>query len=139
MALYALGPALFDIKAGLEGFTHKTDSAFAKHDVYGAAPVYENTGEGETQATLSGKVLPYLFGGLNALAVLEASRLAKVPLPLMRGDYTPMGWFLITGISQTHDALEPHEGIGMEISWTVDLVKSGPPGSAADVLRLFLT
>lgn len=139
--LAALGPVSFNLTVDLQGVSQKETSSFAKHDVMGAAPVYEDTGDGEGTVTLKGTLHPYLFqGALGGLAALKAARLGKIPLPLTRGDYTPLGWFLINEISTEHSELHPLTGVGQEIEYTVELLASGPPsgGQIESLLRLFL-
>lgn len=140
MTLAVLGPVVFDVTNDLQKYDEESASAFARHDIYGGAPVYEDVGEEEGTFTLSGTMLPYLFGGLSGLTKLEAARVAKVPLPLMRGDFTPLGWVLISKISKSNIELDPSEGIGQEISYSLTLLKVSRPGisSAADILRIFL-
>lgn len=140
MTLAALGPVIFNLKFDLQGIEQSAKSSFAKHDVMGAAPVYEDTGDEESTVTLKGTLYPYFFGGLNGLAALEAARQAKVPLPLMRGDYIPIGWFVIDRITRSDAELDASEGIGREIEYSVDLLRVDNPGSggAEAVLRLFL-
>jgi hypothetical protein len=138
--LACLGPVVFNLKNDLQTISMETKSSFAKHDVMGAAPVYEDTGDDESTMTLKGTLHPYFFqGALNGLAALEAARQAKTPLPLLRGDYVPMGWFLIDKISRDDSELYL-EGIGQEIDYTVDLLRADSPGigGAESLLRLFL-
>jgi phage protein U len=140
MTLASLGPVVFDIATDLAGYEETSASEFAKHRVLGAAPVYEFIGEDEGTFSLSGTMLPYLFGGLTGLAKLEACRVARVPLPLMRGDFTPLGWVIISSITKKSSELEPTDGVGQEISYDLKLIKVGNPGlsAAADILRIFL-
>jgi phage protein U len=139
--LASLGPVVFNLRTDLQTIDQDVKSSFAKHDVMGASPVYENTGDDESTVTLKGTLHPYFFGGaLSGLAALEAARQAKTPLPLMRGDYAPMGWFLIDKISRSDAELDAFEGIGHEIDYTVDLLRVDSPGAgiAETLLRLFL-
>lgn len=138
--LASLGPIVFNLKNDLQTIDQDVSSSFAKHDVMGAPPVYEDMGDDEGTVTLKGTLHPYFFGGaLKGLSALEAARQAKVPLPLMRGDYVPIGWFLINKISRSDAELSP-EGIGNQIEYSVELLRAGSPGAsgAEAVLRLFL-
>ena len=138
-ALMSLGPVVFDLVFNLTGHDGKTASAFAKHEVLGSSPIYEGTGEDEGTCTLSGVIHPAHFGGLGTLSVLEAARQAAVPLPLMRGDFTPLGWVLIQNLTQKNDYID-EKGVGREIQFTVELLRVGTPdvGMASSILRLFL-
>ncbi|RWM29394.1 phage tail protein [Mesorhizobium sp.] len=137
-ALMSLGPVVFDLVANLTQHENKAASAFAKHEVIGTSPIYESTGDDESPFTLKGVIHPAHFGGMGTLATLEAARQAAVPLPLMRGDFTPLGWVLIQNVTQTNDYLDP-QGIGREIEFTVELLRVGSPGvgMASSILRLF--
>lgn len=135
--LAALGPVIFDLKTDLQSISSKESSSWAKHEVMGAPLVYEDTGDGESTVTLKGTIHPYHFGGLGGLAALRSARAAKMPLPLMRGDFTPLGWFVINEISRDDSDLS-FEGIGKEIDYTVDLLRVDGPGGAESLLRLFL-
>ena len=100
--LCCLGPVAFDVKNDLQSIDFDTQSNFARHEVMGAAPVYEDTGDGESTITLSGTLLPFFFtGALQGISLLEAARRQKVPLTMIRGDFTPMGWVLIDSISHS--------------------------------------
>jgi phage protein U len=136
----SLGPVVFSLKLDLQSISQKEKSSFAKHDILGSSPVYEDTGEEEGTITLKGTLMPYFLGGLSGIAALQAARLQKVPLPLMRGDGLPMGWVLIDAIDRDDTELDANEGIGNSIDYTVSLIKVGTPGidSAESILRIFL-
>jgi len=138
ITLMSLGPIVFDLVTNLDGTEGETVSSFARHEVFGTSPVYEVTGDEESTMTLSGVIHPEHFGGLASLSAIEAARAAKVPLPLMRGDYVPLGWFLIDRFSQQSDWLN-HRGVGREIRFDVELIRVGTPsrGFAPSILRLF--
>jgi len=138
--LMSLGPVVFSLKLDLQSISQKEKSSFAKHDILGSSPTYEDTGEDEGTITLKGTLLPYFLGGLSGIAALQSARLQKVPLPLMRGDGLPMGWVLIDSIDRDDTELDANEGIGNTIDYTVNLIKVGIPGidSAESILRIFL-
>lgn len=139
--LASLGPINFNLTNDLVSISQKDTSSWAKHEVLGTGLVYEDTGDGEGTVTLKGTLRPYLFrGALNALAALRAARAAKQPLPLTRGDYTPIGWFIINEITSEHTSLHPLSGVGQEVEYTVELLACGSPGigGAEAVLRFFL-
>lgn len=137
----SLGPVTFDLTIDLQGYTEKWVSSFAKHEVFGAGPIYEDTGDGESTLTIKGILHPYLFrGAMNGLAALKAIRAAKLPVTLTRGDYTPLGWYLVNEISAEHSTLHPLDGVGQEIEYSVELFSCGPPtgGQIESLLRFFL-
>lgn len=135
----ALGPVVFDLATNLTDTEGEAASAFAKHDVIGGGPVYEAMGDDEASFTLSGVIHPEHFGGLSSIALIEAARAASLPLPLMRGDFTPLGWVLIQSFSHQQGMLNPR-GVGREITFTISLIRVGNPGAgmAQSILRLFL-
>lgn len=139
--LACLGPVVFDIVNDLQGIDDTSESSFARHDIMGGAVVYEPTGEEEGTFTLKGKLHPNFFdGALIGLAALEQARRAKVPLPLMGGDFVPRGWVLIQSISRSDSELDALSGVGNEVDYTVKLLKVGTPGGgmAETILRIFL-
>lgn len=137
----SLGPLTFNLTMDLQGYSEKWASSFAKHEVIGAAPVYEDTGDGESTLTLKGILHPYLFrGALSGLAALKGIRAAKLPVTLTRGDYKPLGWFLVNEITAEYNTLHPLTGVGQEIEYSVELLASGAPtgGQVESLLRFFL-
>lgn len=136
--LMSLGPVVFDLVTNIDKTGEVERSNFARHAVIGAAPVYEETGDGESTFSLSGVIHPMHFGGLGSLDKLKAARSAKVPLPLMRGDFTPLGWVIIDSL-QFDASLLNHQGVGQEIRFSVNLLRVGNPGigAASAILRLF--
>lgn len=142
--LAILGPVAFDVVTDMQSISMETGTTLARHDVINAAPVYEATGEEESTVTIQGTVMPFFAVqfGLSATAgyrLLEVARLAKTPLSLMRGNYEPLGWYIIRSIKRDDADLDPSTGVGQEVSFTINLVRVGTPGSAlaAAILRLF--
>lgn len=135
----ALGPVVFDLVTNLTDTDAEAAPAFAKHEIINGPPIYEAMGEDEASFSLSGVIHPEHFGGLPSLDILERARAAQLPLPLMRGDFTPLGWVLIGSVKQQSGFLSP-QGIGREIRFTVSLIRVGNPGIglAQSILRLFL-
>jgi phage protein U len=132
----ALGPVVFTLVTGLERIQYGQESGFAKHDVVGAAPIYEDVGEGERSIILDGCIYPEAVGTDGGYSRLEAARQSKVPLPLLLGDLTAVGWVLIDEIKRTDENLG-FAGVGREIKFTVSLLRVGRPaiGSAISILR----
>lgn len=137
----SLGPVTFNLKTDLSAVSETEKSHFAAHEVFGTAPVYEDTGDDEGTLSLSGTLRPFLFdGALDALAALRSIRAAKLPVPFMWGNYRPKGWFIIDELSVDHSLLDPHFGVGHEVDFEVALLRAGPPtttGGIANLLRLF--
>ncbi len=138
MALMALGPVVFDLVTNVDKTKMDKEAVFARHDVVGAAPIFEAMGEGETGRTLTGTVHPNALGTNGSLAALEAAMTQQIPLPLMLGSYRPLGWYVITDFTRDEDYLDAG-GMGEEIQFTVELQKVDSIGSfnPASILNLF--
>lgn len=136
--LMSLGPVIFDLLVGLDAVEKMGKSAFAKHEVINGSPVYEAMGEDEGSFSIKGIVHPEHFGGLSRLSSIEAARATQIPLPFMRGDFTPLGWVLIQEFSESSKSIN-YYGIGREIEFSATLIRTGTPGAslAPSILRLF--
>jgi len=136
--LMSLGPVVFDLVVNLTETSSSEQTSVAKHDVVNAPPTYELMGDEESTFTLSGVIHPEHFGGLSGISALKAARAAQTPLPLMRGDFRPLGWVIIDTIETQEEHLNSR-GVGRRITFTVDLIAVGTPGSglAGAILRLF--
>lgn len=138
MTLMSLGPIVFDLITNIDAIEVEGVSAFAKHEIVNGGPVYEGMGEDETAITIEGVIHPEHFGGVGSLAAIEAARLAQIPLPLMRGNFVPMGWVIIERFSQSEAYLNEH-GVGREVRFSVALLSASTPGAgfASQLLNLF--
>lgn len=137
--LMSLGPVVFDhVVTNLTGVEKSSSVTFAQHDVIGAEPILEATGGEGAEYTLTGIIHPEVFGVNGSLAALETAMAEQLPLPLMRGDYTPLGWHVITKLTRS-DASLNEIGFGREITFTVTLRSVGSPdsGLAQAILGLF--
>lgn len=139
--LASLGPILFDLRNDLQSMRLEEQSSFAKHGLLGAGNAYEDTGDEDNTIELTGTLHPYLFaGGLLGLEAIRVARAQKLPLPLMRGDFTPLGWFVIESISRTHNDLHARDGVGTEIEYSIRLLRVDTPvgSSIGSILRIFM-
>lgn len=137
--LYQIGPAqiqngvVHELSLGLKGETR-----FAEHNVLGGSPVFEFVGQGATTYTISGTLHPEFCGGLEVVEALEAARNQALPMPVVRGDLVPLGWFVITELS--HDSSNIGLlGAGREVEFSVTMKRTDAPGTslAAALFRLF--
>lgn len=138
--MLCVGPVVFDIAIDVQSVSFQTASSFAKHEVVGAGPVYEDTGDDESTIEIKGTLHPYFFeGSLAGISALETARRQKVPVPVMRGDFTPLGWVLIQSIGSDHQDIDAYDGVGAEVQYTVKMVRTDQPGAglAASILSLF--
>lgn len=133
-----LGPVAFTMVTNLQEYQTSSEASYAKHDVVKAAPIYEAMGDEETTISFQGVVHPHITGVDGSLAAIEQARVNQIPLPLMRGDHTPMGWVIILKFERTDSTLE-ETGRALEIQFNVTLAKVSSVGSAepASILRLF--
>lgn len=135
----SLGPALFEIAPmSLQKLKIGRKVDFASHSVMGAEPILEDMGPDNSTVSIEGCLKPEHFGGLRELEALKAARDTRTPLPLIRGDFTPLGFFVIEEVEEKHEMINAY-GIGREIEIEVKLRSVAFPGSglAASILRLF--
>jgi phage protein U len=124
--LYMIGPVLIDVfPLNANEVERDTGADYAPKDLVGRLRDREFVGEGDFTLTLKGKLLPNrepFPGGLLLLDVLHGVRLAGMPIFVMRGDFMPMGWFVLETIKEQHEFLSP-TGVGMVISHEFKLTK----------------
>lgn len=139
VTLINVGPVQFQI-APLNATSVKSSQkvVFASHDVLGAAPPLEHTGFESEELVIKGVMYPETFGGMTSLDVIELAKQSATPLPVIRGDYRPLGWFVIESADIEHDMLNEY-GIGREISITLKLKAVGTPAGtlAGAIFALF--
>jgi|HigsolmetaAR201D_1030396.scaffolds.fasta_scaffold36372_2 Phage protein U len=120
--------------------THETafsgEATHVDKPVMGRRPPLEFVGEGPDTRTLSCRLFPAKFGGLSSLAGLHQQRLSGAALPLVRGDGTPLGWYVIERITERATYLDPH-GVGQVIEVDLALKRADPP-SAGSVFSIII-
>ncbi|MEN5279260.1 phage tail protein [Brucella sp. TWI432] len=139
MALMILGPVIFDLRNNITGRSRNARMAYAKHDVIGAAPVYEAMGADEATANLECVLHPFHFGGLGRLEALHLAMQAQIPLSLLRGDGVPLGWHTINEIDEKHGEISTG-GVGQEITFSLKLTRVDTPltSMATSIVSLLL-
>lgn len=125
--LYLIGPAVIDtFPFSADAVKRKTGASWAAKDLLGRLRDREWMGEDDEHIDLSGILLPYNprmgDGALLMLDVLHGIRLAGLPVFVMRGDFMPLGWFVLEEIEEHHEHLAP-SGIGNKISHTIKITK----------------
>jgi len=111
---------------------------YASHEILGAAPLFEDMGDGERRFTISCVTFPnddVFTGGLTAIGMLEQARASGVSQLLLRGDFTLLGFYLITDIQETGETLG-WDGVAGEISLEIELTRAEAP-FAASVFGVF--
>ncbi len=147
--LAQLGSVIFEVlPVGLDGIDHSGTASFARHPVLGEMPPLEFTGEGSETWRLHGELRPEFSArnlgdsGLSGIDELHAMRRAGQAVFLMRGDGVPMGWVVITHVSERSRRLMAN-GVGRVVEFEVDVARakfsgadlsaySGDPVVAAD-------
>ena len=109
---------------------------YAAKPTLGRLPSREFVGEGDEKVTISGRVFPKKFGGLDGLQALDALRRSGVAQLLMRGDGQVMGWFVIETVRERADRLAA-DGVGRVIEFDVGLARADVPSAARFVASLF--
>lgn len=141
MILMKLGPVTFEASPRpLNAHEHSGERKypFVTHDVLGVEPVLEKMGPDNKIVKIEGTIHPHHFGGVPQLRALESAQLRGTPLPLMRGDRRPLGWYVIEHFEEQHDVLD-HHGVGREIKFQATLRSVGRPGSgmAGAIMSIF--
>ncbi|WP_445489437.1 phage tail protein [Rhodopseudomonas sp. RCAM05734] len=135
--LYALGPLDFEVAPFN---THEVDRShaadFASKDLLGRRKGHEFVGAGDERISFRGKLFPHKLGGLGELAILDALRDSGAPQLLLRGDGTPLGWFLIERVRESSSHLDGR-GIGRMIEFEIELMRDDPPSAASYIANLF--
>jgi Phage protein U len=129
--LFQFGPLTFQVAPfNTHEIARDGRTDFAAKDVVGAEPPLEFVGEGGNTLQLSCRLFPEKLGGLDELALLEQMRAAGLPQHLMRGDGTPVGWFVIEGASERSTYLDGH-GVGRVVEVTISLRRAPKPAAAS--------
>ena len=127
--LMALGPVTFEIAPFNPQKTDRTTSAsWAEKSVIGRRPPLEFTGDGPETIKIAAKLFPEKFGGLSSLATLDTMRASGVPHFLMRGDGTPLGWFVVEQVAEKSSYLDAH-GVGRSIEVDIVCKRADAPGA----------
>jgi phage protein U len=128
--LYQLGAVQFDVAPlNTDSIDRSAATDFVPKDVIGRRPPLEAVGEGEETIRLSGRIFPKTLGGLGDMEALDLQRVAGFPLPLMRGDGMPMGFFVIETLTQRSSRLDG-DGVGRIVDFDLVLKRAEPPGAA---------
>lgn len=128
--LYQLGPLQFTLAPlNTNDVGHDGHASHVEHPVMGAVPPLEFTGPGNDEWTVEGEMFPRHFGGLSELQTLHALRQSGKPQFLMRGDGTPMGWVVITRVSD-HSTNLWRDGTGRVIRFSIALKQSAAPSAS---------
>lgn len=109
--------------------SRSTGGEFAEKAIMGRRPVLEFVGEAAETLGLSAKLFPAKLGGLAELDNLHAIRTSGLPQYVMRGDGTPLGWFVLAELSENSTHLDGR-GVGQVIEINITLKRTDGPQDA---------
>lgn len=137
--LYKIGALTLDTRPFSVDEVQRTTSAdFADKPIVGGPVAREFMGEGDDKITLSGQLVPFKTGGLTELEMLRSMLRSGQKLPVLRGDGTRLGWYVITEISEGHRELM-RDGVGFFIKHSINLLKVSPEGASPSVIGTILS
>lgn len=119
--LYMIGAVTLDTAPlSVDTFDRQSSASIAAKAVMGGLQRKENTGIGEDNITLEGQLIPFKYGGLTELEVLQEMRRRGTRFPLMRGDGVRFGWYVINGLSEKHSELL-RSGVGAVVQHSISM------------------
>lgn len=125
--LMQLGSVVFDVvQFNTHENTRSTAAGFAEKAVLGRRPPLEFVGEGPETMVIRGRIFPEKLGGLDGLGLLDAARRSGDAQFLMRGDGRPLGFFVVTNVSETSRYLNA-KGVGKQINFDLTVKRSDDP------------
>lgn len=129
--LYMLGPIAFEVwPYNTHEVSHDAKTDYAAKDVLGARRPNEYVGEGDETIKLSGRMLPEkVAGALEMHDMMQGIRQSGQAQFLLRGDGTPLGWFVIESVSTRSKHLNG-SGVGQFIEFDILLKRDDPPQAA---------
>lgn len=137
--LYSIGALTLDTRPFSVDEMQRTASAdFAEKPVMGGMVAREFMGEGDDKITLSGQLLPFKTGGLTELEMAHGFRRSGQKLPVLRGDGTRLGWFVIDAITENHTELM-RDGVGFFVKHSISLTKVSGDGASAGIIGTILS
>lgn len=135
--LFQLGALQIDTAPFNAHQTAESASAdFAAHDVIGALRPQEYMGEGDDEMTISGRLFPHKFGGLDELGLLRQMLTNGEPQILVRGDGVNKGWRIITNVSVTSTYLDA-SGVGRVLEVEIKTKRCPRPTASQFVAILY--
>ncbi len=125
--LAAIGSVVFDVVSpNIHEIARKSGGDYASKAVMGRRPTLEWVGEADEEWELTGRLFPEALGGLKDMQELHDQRVAGKALPFMRGDGVPLGWVVITVVSEKSSNLGS-DGVGRVIEVGISVKRTDPP------------
>ena len=135
--LYQVGQIQFSVAPlNAHSATKESNTDYVEKPVVGARQPLEWVGEGAKVLSLFGRLFPKQFGGLDGLATLQAMRESGKPQYVMRGDMTPLGWFVIENIAERASYLDK-DGVGRIVEFDINMKRDSTPGPESGVFTLW--
>jgi phage protein U len=126
MMLAQLGPVTFEVwPVNMHEHQHDAEATYAEKAVMGRRPPLEFVGEGPDTRSLYGTLWPVKFGG--SMGDFHAMRQSGKPQPLMLGNGTPLGWYVIERVNETGRFLTA-DGTAQKIDFYLNLKMDDPAG-----------
>ncbi len=119
-------------------------SDFAVKPVVGAQQPREFMGQADDHMTISGTLFPFFYGragqtsGLDEIEMLRAITGTGDPQPLVRGDGTSLGSWLVEKVSVKGSRLSA-DGIGRVVAYDIQLVRSATDATPAALAGMLET
>lgn len=124
--LYQIGPATVStFPFSIDALKRETAADWAAKDLLGRRRGREFMGEGDETLKLSGTIFPYnrqMPGAALILDILQGIRMAGLPVFVLRGDFAPLGWWILTKIEEQHEMIAA-TGVGQVIKHSFDLTR----------------
>lgn len=136
--LFMLGYVAFEVYPfNMHELSISGSADYAAKDVIGTRKPREFTGEGDDDISISGRIFPQKFGGMDGLSALGDMMRSGTPQILVRGDGSNFGWWHITKVNEKHTYLD-RSGIGKLIEFDATLIRAAGAPSVGSYLRNLL-
>lgn len=139
-SLFRHGPLVGEVQpVSVFGMTRRRGPSLVRKPVFGGLQPTEKTGENDDLITLSLRLFPEMWGGVDMLEAYAPVVNAGLALPLVQGGRKNLGFFKCENFEQTDSEIGVY-GTGRIIEVTLDFVRAEPdrsPGGIAQVFGLF--
>ncbi|WP_319533433.1 phage tail protein [uncultured Cohaesibacter sp.] len=105
-----------------------TTGGTVRKEILGAKARHEKTKIGDDTLEISGKIAPKTFGGLQHMSYLQSACRDSMPVYVTRGGVNPMGWFIVTNISNGHRHIDV-DGTGRLVDFSIQLEATESPSA----------
>lgn len=121
--MLALGFFVFERRTlPYQTFKHDASYSWNSNNRIGTRDAYQYLGQGQEKINLTGDLYPEITGGKVTLALLRQMAELGLSWPLLDGNGTIYGMFVISNVTETGSELLP-DGSPRKISFTVELIR----------------